>query len=240
MLDRMRVVTRPLYRQVRDDVLARISAGEWKLGQALPNELDLAQSLKVSIGTLRKALQCLEAEHVITRHQGRGTFVNDQGAAEHAQRFSCIRDAAGLPIVDDVEVVATSEGAADDTEIQRLKIESGAQILRIERLRSIRGQPYMIERVALPQRRFPGLGGSAAVPNHVSALAQKHGLVVTSAMEEVSVVAATEATAARLGVPEGTPLLKLDRIAVATGGRPVEWRTGFCVPGCVHYQVKMQ
>jgi DNA-binding GntR family transcriptional regulator len=68
----------PLFQQVRDALLERIKAGEWKPGLPLPNEGELAREYRVSSGTIRKSLDILEAQRVITRKQGRGTFVCDQ------------------------------------------------------------------------------------------------------------------------------------------------------------------
>ena len=70
---------RPLYLQVRDAVAERIATGTWKIGIAIPNEGDLAREFGVSVGTVRKSLGLLEEQHILTRQQGRGTFVNDRG-----------------------------------------------------------------------------------------------------------------------------------------------------------------
>ena len=69
---------RALYLQVRDALVQRISSGAWKPGSAIPNESDLAGEMGVSAGTVRRALQTMEADRLITRRQGRGTFVKDQ------------------------------------------------------------------------------------------------------------------------------------------------------------------
>ena len=70
----------PLYLQLRDALAERIASGEWKSGDIIPNEVDLARELGVSQGTVRRSLDLLESEHVVTRRQGRGTFVNDPGS----------------------------------------------------------------------------------------------------------------------------------------------------------------
>jgi GntR family transcriptional regulator len=71
-------MNRPLYLQLRDALAERIAQGEWRPGSAIPNESDLAREFGVSAGTMRKALDLMEAERLLTRRQGRGTFVNDQ------------------------------------------------------------------------------------------------------------------------------------------------------------------
>ena len=65
---------RPLYLQVRDALAQRIATGEWKPGDAIPNENDLARQLGVSPGTVRRSLDLLESEHLLTRRQGCGSF----------------------------------------------------------------------------------------------------------------------------------------------------------------------
>src|SRR5215510_9620939 len=89
---------RPLYLQVRDVLAARIAAGQWKPGVTIPNENDLARELGVSSGTMRKALEFMEGERLLTRRQGRGTFVNDQTSHERADRYSNLRTSDGKRI----------------------------------------------------------------------------------------------------------------------------------------------
>ena len=66
--------TRPLYLQLHDAPTERVASGQWKPRQALPNEGELAREFDVSVGTMRKALDLMEAERLVTRRQGRGTF----------------------------------------------------------------------------------------------------------------------------------------------------------------------
>ena len=66
---------RPLYRQARDVLVGRINDGIWQAGQVLPSEMEIAADLGVSQGTARKALDEMESENLVVRHQGRGTFV---------------------------------------------------------------------------------------------------------------------------------------------------------------------
>lgn len=70
--------TTPLYKQVRDALAQRIAAGEWQPRDAIPNEHDLAVEFGVSGGTMRKAMDDLEADGFIHRQQGRGTFVRER------------------------------------------------------------------------------------------------------------------------------------------------------------------
>src|SRR5262245_1700819 len=76
-------------------LVERIARGEWKPGATLPNEGDLARAFGVSVGTIRKALGFMEEERLLTRRQGKGTFVKDQGSDERVRRFDKVRAANG-------------------------------------------------------------------------------------------------------------------------------------------------
>jgi GntR family transcriptional regulator len=67
----------PLYIQAQERLTERIRSCEWKPGFPLPNEGALAAEYGVSSGTMRKALDALEAEGVLIRRQGKGTFVSE-------------------------------------------------------------------------------------------------------------------------------------------------------------------
>lgn len=79
---RPQLKTEALYAQVREHLLDRIRAGEWRPEHCLPNEHVFAAEYGVSSGTMRKALDQLEAEGVLIRKQGRGTYVREQVAWE--------------------------------------------------------------------------------------------------------------------------------------------------------------
>lgn len=226
---------RPLYLQVRDLLVQRIVAGDWKPGAAIPNELELAQSLGVSPGTMRKALDTLEAEHLLSRQQGRGTFVLDHSSDELAVRFSNIRGADGHRITGTPVSVALSFGEATELEQRRLWLKTGAPVIRMQRMRTQGEVPFMDEQVSLPRALFPDVRDVSSVPLRIAVLAQRHGIILSRAEERLNVAAATKDVAQRLALPDGAPLLQLDRIVYDIDGRPVEWRSAHCHLGEKYY-----
>ncbi|MBM4212274.1 MAG: GntR family transcriptional regulator [Gammaproteobacteria bacterium] len=78
---------RPLYTQIQDALVCRIVEGEWRPGELLPSEQALALQLGVSQGTIRKATDALEAEKIIDRRQGKGTFVAELTQEQSVYRF---------------------------------------------------------------------------------------------------------------------------------------------------------
>src|SRR5260370_38657148 len=69
----------PLYQRLRDTLAAAVAEGQWRPGDAIPSEADLAKRHGVAIGTVRKAVDQLLADGVLDRQQGRGTFVKRAG-----------------------------------------------------------------------------------------------------------------------------------------------------------------
>src|SRR6476620_2243436 len=98
-----RLNTRSLYEQVHDELSRDIAEGKLKPGTFLRNEGELAREYGVSTGTVRKALEQMEAEFLITRRQGRGTFVNDPSSGVHSQRLARVHEPNGARIWGEVK-----------------------------------------------------------------------------------------------------------------------------------------
>src|SRR5215207_4706749 len=78
---------RPLYEQIKVLLTNSLVAREWKPGEAIPSEMELAARYHVSQGTVRKAIDALAAEHIVTRRQGKGTFVASHNEPAYHYRF---------------------------------------------------------------------------------------------------------------------------------------------------------
>ena len=223
-----RFSTRPLYLQLRDALAERIAQGEWKPGTAIPNESDLAREFGVSSGTMRKALDLMEGEHLLTRRQGRGTFVNDQASDAMAMRFSNIRSKDGERVAGRVKTSEITEGKATDKERDRLALQAHEAVCRIRRIRLHNDRPFMVEETSIPAALFPGLTEMKNPSHRITVLAQQYGVLLGKAEERIVIGRAKPAVADELGLDPDSPLLVLDRVVHGLDGRPVEWRTGYC------------
>ncbi len=77
----------PLYQQIKSLITQSLQSGEWKPGELIPSEMELAARFKVSQGTVRKAIDELSAENLVVRRQGKGTFVATHHEARSQFRF---------------------------------------------------------------------------------------------------------------------------------------------------------
>ena len=131
----------PLYQQIKVLILQSLQGGEWKPGEAIPSEMDLAARFRVSQGTVRKAIDELAAENLLVRRQGKGTFVATH-AAQHVQyRFLRL-----LPDSGDTTTEGPAERRIIECKRQRapadiaraLGLRSGDAVLQVRRFRACR------------------------------------------------------------------------------------------------------
>jgi GntR family transcriptional regulator len=230
---------RPLYLQLHDALAERIATGAWKAGMATPNEGDLAREFSVSPGTMRKALDLMEHERLVTRCQGRGTFVNDQSSDELALRFISIRGPDGERLVGDIKSAETTEGAANEMECARLSLLPEDRVHRIRGVRLIDEQPFLFENASIPANLFPGLGEMSSVTHRIVCLAQKYGILLGKADERISVGTVSSDVAEALSIAPGSSVAVLDRVVRAIDGRPVEWRMAWCQLAKNYYLAQM-
>jgi GntR family transcriptional regulator len=227
MLRADRPTVRTLYLQVRDLLAHRIVSGEWKPGSAVANERDLAQEIGVSTGTVRKALELLETEKLVTRRQGRGTVVNDPTSEEVVCRFIRLRTGDGESFSGKVASQIVSEGTANDLECARLGLRANDRVYRIRRVRYHRGRNFLVADITLPAGLYPRLAGNDDVPREIGALAPWNEMLLGGAEERVSVCEPPADVRDLLGVAVGTPVLLLDCVLFLLGThRPVAWRLG--------------
>jgi GntR family transcriptional regulator len=216
----------PVWRQVRAAIVAEIAAGEFPPGTPLPAEKLLAERFSCAIGTIRRATDGLVAEGVLTRQQGRGTFVA-QHTPERSFRFFHLRGPDGTAELPRTEFLDFAERRADRAQAAALGLEPDAPLLRARHLQHLGGRPAMLEKLWLPAALFPGLDGArfAGRPGTVYDLYQREfGISVTRIDEQLRAAMPPARVAARLGLRGGEPVLFIQRIAFAVDGKPVELR----------------
>src|SRR5216110_2940713 len=117
----------PLYQQIKTLITRSLEAGEWRPGEAIPSEIELAARFKVSQGTVRKAIDELAADNLLVRRQGKGTFVATHAAQHLPYRFLKLMPDQGSD---------TSEGPAQRDIIDCKRLRASADVARALDLRT--------------------------------------------------------------------------------------------------------
>lgn len=230
----------PLYRQIKALIVQSLDRGEWKPGELIPSEIDLAARFQVSQGTVRKAVDELAAEHMLLRRQGKGTFVATHHEARVRYRFLRLApDEEGEGGRAESRILECRRLRAPAEVARALDLRAGETVVLIRRLLSFNGVPTVLDDIWLPGAAFRGLTLELLNANRVpmyGLFESEFGVSMVRADEKLRAVAATAETAALLGVPAGTPLLQVDRISYTYGDRPMEVRRGLYLTDRYHYR----
>jgi len=206
-------VKEPLYSMIASRAEALIRSGAWPHGTRLPPERELCELLDVSRTSLRLALADLEERGLITRHQGRGTFVTRPRVDADASGYFSIGDALrsrGITLTTTVvskAVIPASEHLATE-----LALEPDAQVFRLQRLRCSDGEPIVLEVSHLPLKLFPRLNeADFSTRSLYHILWEDYGRYVARASETLEPVVLTAAESHLLAVGRGSPALLFRR-----------------------------
>lgn len=221
----------PLYAQVKALMIRRIAEGEWKPGMMIPNEFQLAAEYNVSQGTVRKALNAMEAARLILRRQGRGTYVTQHTRELTLFHFFRI---VGL---DDQRIQPWSRGISQKTVnathdvARRLEVEKGTPVHLIKRVRILNTEPAITEKIYTPAAMIPDLAiemGTEMVDEMYVIYQERYGITIAHASERLAAVAATVEDARMLNIRAGAPLLEVTRVARDVSNTVVELRISRC------------
>ena len=232
---------KPLYSQVRDEILRRLADGMWQPGTMLPSEQELARTLGVSQGTARKALDALTSEGILVRRQGRGTFVAEFEESRILFQFFRLAPDVGERLFPNSRVLDRLSVVAGPAERAALDLERGTHVWRIERVRNFKDEPILTETLSLPVARFPKLGEFKEIPNNVYRFySAEYGISIARSSERIKAIAANAHDARQLGCAEGTPLLLIERTAFDFADNPAEFRQSHCLTTNVHYALDLR
>lgn len=215
------------YRRVKQQITEALRQGKWKHGQRIASEPQLAARYGVSVGTVRKAVGELEAENILVREQGRGTFVVSHTRDYMLNVFFRIVDHDGRKELPTMQLLSMKRGRADRLTAERLRLAPRAAVVDIEALLSLQQRPTILDRIRLPARMFEELGEHLFKTRDgtlYGLFQERFGITVVRADEFITAVAAGEREARLLGVARGAPLLRILRTAYTYKDVPVDLR----------------
>ena len=231
----------PLYQQIKSLILQNLQSGEWKPGESIPSEMELAARYRVSQGTVRKAIDELASDHLLVRRQGKGTFVATH--AEHHVQYRFLKlvpdngnldkeGPAQRDIVDCKRLRATADIA------RTVALRAGDTVLQVRRVLSFAGVPTILEDLWLPGAPFKGLTSErlAGYQGAMYALFEtEFGVRMVRADEKIRAVLPDETQSQLLKLAAGTPLLSVERVAYTYNDTPMELRRGLYRTESHHY-----
>jgi GntR family transcriptional regulator len=219
----------PLYQQIKTLLVSGLQGGEWKPGEAIPSEVELAARFRVSQGTVRKAIDELATENLLVRRQGKGTFVATHAEEQIQYRFLRLAPDEGPPTGMARHFLDCRRMRAPADVARALGLKGGEQALLVRRTLWRNAAPVVLDEIWLPAALFKGLTAErmAQYAGPMYGLFEtEFGVRMIRAEEKIRAVAADETSAELLQVAPGAPLLSVERLSHTYGDKPVELRRG--------------
>ncbi|WP_142502473.1 GntR family transcriptional regulator [Klebsiella sp. 2680] len=215
----------PLYEVVKRHISESILQGELPAGTILPSENSLAANFGVSVGTVRKALSALTSEGMLMRRRKTGTVVTGWAQLHnlsHFFQYFRLHDNAGGLLRSETLLLDYQLSSASVAEAEKLQIEAGDDVIRLKRLRRVKGIAAMHESLVLPAARLPDFPPADQLPPLLYRfLFERYDLRVAAVREQITATLANEQDAALLEVALPHAVMVIDEVSFDQSATPV-------------------
>jgi GntR family transcriptional regulator len=214
----------PLYHQIYLLLRDRLRTGVISPGDTLPGEQELARMLNVSRITVKRALNELASDKLVTRHRGRGTIAIGTGAVPVVKgSFDTLIESLHLMGLEtEVEVLDITDMVADSQVAEFLNLEPGAKVQRATRRRKLQGAPFSHLVTYVPAEIASRYSRKDMASTSLLVLLERAGAAAFEAEQWITAVAADPQVASALDIAPSSPLLKIERIMRDANGQPVQ------------------
>ncbi|WP_432979890.1 GntR family transcriptional regulator [Dactylosporangium sp. CA-233914] len=203
----------PRYRAIAADLAAKIHAGVYPAGSALPAQRELSTAYGVTLMTLRQALRELSDEGLIVQQAGRGTFVSPPHLAYRLGSLRSLTD----DLREQGHTVRTTVVAAGLTDAPMF----GPGALRLERVREFAGRPSVHQVSWVPAPHGERLLGTDFATTALYAALTAIGVTVARATETITPALLPGPSRRHLAAPADAPVFISSRVTYALDGATV-------------------
>jgi GntR family transcriptional regulator len=217
----------PVYKRIQNAIRKRIEAAELNPGDAVASERELARTHKVSLMTARHALAGLEREGIVERRRGAGTFV--AAPKIHFNKLMSYTEHMSSRGLAPRSRVLVAKIVEDEHEIAaRLGLPSSSRLVKITRLRLTGEEPFALETCYLPGADFSELvNANLGRSSLFASLQHDYDVDLAYADEEIDATAADPNLAEMLGLPKGSPILRIRQVIYSTKGKATIYGVGY-------------
>ena len=227
----------PLYHQIYLVLRERIRRGDLSEGAVLPGEQELAKAFDVSRITVKRALNELASERLVSRHRGRGTIVAGGATLPMVSgSFDTLLESLKIMGLEtQIELLEVQDDRVDAWAADRLELEVGAPVQRAVRLRKLQGEPFSHLVTYVPAEIAARYSREELASTPLLTLLERAGAKVVEAEQWITAAGAEPHVASALRVDIGSPLLKIERIMRKADGQAVQLIVGHYRPDRFQY-----
>lgn len=209
----------PLYLQIAANLKQHIIAGEWREGEAVPSERELCALTEASRVTVRKAIEELISEGLLSRRQGSGTFVNRVIETKNDALGSFSDEAAARGGISGTIWIARTIARPTEDEANILKIGKDIEVVRLGRVRLLDGEPLAIEHAVVPRQFLPPIDD---LGSSLYQALETNGNRPVGGTQSIHASLATPTEAGLLSIAEQSAVLRIERVTRNAKGEVVE------------------
>lgn len=224
----------PAYFKLQKKLLKEIEDGRWSLGEAIPPERALAESHRLSVGTVKKAILNLVNEGYLYRIQGKGTFVAGMALQPESLRYyRFLEDFTDKEVELQIKLLGLKVAKGIETVNRYLNLRMNQIVFEVTRLFYFDARPMVYCVSYLPHKMFEDLVNLPRqkfenIPLYI-ALEEIYGLPTISNTELVRAISADGTTAKKLGIKKGNPVMLIEMISYTYKQTPYEYRKSYCL-----------
>lgn len=233
----------PLYIQVKQKITQELMSGNWRAGDLIPSEIELAQSYQVSQGTVRKAIDELSIEKILIRRQGKGTYVTTHNEEQIQLRFLRLTSTKGNKEKLESQLLSFEKTRVNSYVANRLNLRPGSSVYKIKRVLTFARKPLILDEIYISTIPFKGLNAEMINQKKGSLYRlyeSNYGIQMLNADEKIKAVSAEAEVSKLLNIKKGHPILGIERVSYTYGNKPMEWRLGLCLTDEYHYQTELE
>lgn len=238
------VTALPLPKYHRIYLVLREQLGEGRFVNGLPGELALMAQFGVARVTIRRALEQLSADGLISREPGRGTRPVDVSPAnaapgQRAHLTGLLENLVSMGLKTSVKVLEVRGVSASESVAGALQVDVGSEVQKAVRVRSTREGPLSHITTYVPQTLARAFGRRELSCKPILLLLEESGVKVGRAQQTISARLADATAAQHLDVSVGTALLAVRRLIYDENEKPVQWLHGLYRPDRYEYQMAL-
>lgn len=213
----------PIYVQLEQGIKELIEKQELKPGDSIPSEREFSETYQFSRMTVRQAITNLVNDGILVRERGKGTFVAFRKIEQKLKGLTSFTEnmkARGM--LPSTKVLDLTLKQADPYLSKMLVVEEGALIYEIIRVRYADGVPIALETLFMSNDLVPKMTKEQAENSIYEYLENQLYLKINRGVQELEASVSKKEESAILGIKEGTPVLRIQRIGYLADGRPLE------------------
>ena len=230
----------PLHFQVEELLRKLIEQPQYKKGEFLPPEVEMANTLGVSRNTIRQATNKLEYEGLIVRKKGYGTKVAENTLTTQLNSWhSFTQEMTNKGISFKNFLIKAEWVEAGQKVASFFNIAATTKVLRVTRLRGDESAPFVYFESYFHPRIGVQENENFSQPLY-ELLEKKYNTPVSVSREKIKARIASKITADRLRIKKGEPVLIRERFVSDPGNRPVEYNIGFYIAEKFTYSIEIR